>query len=449
MNNRVKDVIVVGFALFAMFLGAGNLIFPPYLGFHSGDNWGPVLIGFVLTGVGLPLLGVYSTLKSGGNVSTLGRYVGKRFSTFLGLAIILAIGPCFAIPRTAATVHEVAVMPFSENISPVVTSVIFFALVLYLSLNNSKVVDRIGQVLTPFLLLTLAAIIIAAVVHPLGTPVAVEKAYDFGGGFTEGYQTLDALAATMFAGVGLASILSRGYTDRKDQLNMTLKSGIIAAVLLALVYGGLLYAGAGASGAGLPEDIGRTTLLTTVTAGLLGNIGKYTLSVAVFLACLTTAVGLAVTCGQYFNTLSNKKLSYTSVVVACTLFSMLVSVMGVTFIINAAAPILYLMYPVLMVLMVFMAFDQFIPNKNAYIGGVIGAFLVSIVDALVVFEAMFETVVPGVAKLAEIKALLPLDSFGLGWVVPALVLAVLASFIPRKREDELIVDLKVFEEGTK
>lgn len=449
MNKRTSDTLVMGFALFAMFLGAGNLIFPPYLGFHSGTNWLPVLFGFVLTGVGLPLLGVYSTMKSGGSTSTLGRYVGKGFSVFMGVAIILAIGPCFAIPRTAATVHEVGVLPFIPGAPPFVTSAIFFGLTLFFAISNTTVVDRIGRFLTPFLILTLFAIIIGAVVHPIATPVPVPEANTFSNGFTEGYQTLDALAATMFAGVVAANVVSRGYTKLEDQLAITFRCGLIAAALLACVYGGLVYAGATSVGAGFPAGIERTALLTQVTEGILGPLGRSALSIAVSLACLTTSVALCVSTGQYFNTLFKQKISYHAIVIACVIFSFCVSVMGVKFIINAAAPVLYLMYPVLMILLVFMAFDKFIPNKNAYIGGIIGAFMISIIDFLTTLKAGFGFQSSFIDSLAAFQAKLPLAGFGLSWVIPALVLAVLFSFIPRKRVDEEITDLQLFHEGTK
>ncbi|SDE07105.1 branched-chain amino acid transport system II carrier protein [Peptococcus niger] len=459
MNNKTKDVIIVGFALFAMFLGAGNLIFPPYLGFNSGTAWPVNLLGFVLTGVGLPFLGIYSTIKSGGNVMTLGRYVGRGFSIFFGVAIILAIGPCFAIPRTAATTHEVGVMQFAPDLPPIVTSIVFFALVLFFCFNSAKVVDYIGKILTPFLMITLFTIVVLAVIKPIGSPVELtgDNVYNFAGSFTEGYQTLDALAATMFCGTALASIVSRGYNTLKDQLNLTIYCGIIAAGLLAFVYGGLLYAGASASGTmTFPEDVTRPQMLIQIVhqifAGVAtswGPIGAGMLAIAVSLACLTTAVGLVTTCAQYFNQLSNGKLGYRLVVIVTVAFSFFVSIMGVTWIINAAVPVLFLMYPVLIVLLIFTLFDKFIPNKNAYTGGIIGAFLISIIDALNTLKGGFGFDAPWIDSLVAFKSHIPFDSLGLAWIIPVAVLAIIASFLPRKRVDEEMTQLVYFEEGTK
>ena len=446
MNRKMTDLIVVGFALFSMFLGAGNLIFPPYLGLHAGETWLPALIGFLLTGVGLPLMTVYATLRSGGTIMTLARYVGRPFGRLLGLIVVLSIGPMFAIPRTAATTYEVGIATIVPSIPIEVSSIVFFVIVWALTINRSKVVDRLGKYLTPFLLLTLFAIVVAAVINPIGTPgAAAEPAYNFAGGFTEGYQTMDALAASMFAGVALSNIVARGYNNREEQLSMSIRCGVIAAVLLGLVYCGLTYGGAGATGA-FSADIDRSALLIGMTSGLLGSIGAYCLSIAVILACLTTAIGLTVTTGEYFNELSGGKLSYKLVVTLTVIAALLISVLGVTTIINLAVPFLNMVYPVLMALVICNCLDRFIPNKNAYIGALIGAFLISFIDGLSAVGSLGISA-GWIDSLLEFKANLPLASFGLSWVIPAVVLAIICSFIPRKKQDAAEIVYEIFDEG--
>lgn len=446
MNRKMTDLIVVGFALFSMFLGAGNLIFPPYLGLHAGETWLPALIGFLLTGVGLPLMTVYATLRSGGTIMTLARYVGRPFGRLLGLIVVLSIGPMFAIPRTAATTYEVGIATIVPSVPIEVSSIVFFVIVWALTINRSKVVDRLAKYLTPFLLLTLFAIVVAAVINPIGTPgAAAEPAYNFAGGFTEGYQTMDALAASMFAGVALSNIVARGYNNREEQLSMSIRCGVIAAVLLGLVYCGLTYGGAGATGA-FPADIDRSALLIGMTSGLLGSIGAYCLSIAVILACLTTAIGLTVTTGEYFNELSGGKLSYKLVVTLTVIAALLISVLGVTTIINLAVPFLNMVYPVLMALVICNCLDRFIPNKNAYIGALIGAFLISFIDGLSAVGSLGISA-DWIDSLLEFKANLPLASFGLSWVIPAVVLAIICSFIPRKKQDAAEIVYEIFDEG--
>lgn len=444
MDRKTKDLIVVGFALFSMFLGAGNLIFPPYLGLHSGENWVPVLAGFILTGVGLPFLGVYATIRSGGTIMTLARHVGRPFGRLLGIIVVLSIGPMFAIPRTAATTHEVGVASIAPNVPLTVTTTVFFLVVLLISINNSKVVDTLGKFLTPFLIVTLLAIVIASFIHPVGTPGApLDPTYNFAGGFTEGYQTMDALAATMFAGVALSSIVARGYNIREEQLSMTIKAGLIASIGLAIVYIGLTFGGAGSTSA-FPADVSRPELLIGMTGRLLGSVGAYCLSLAISLACLTTAVGLAVTCGEYFSELSHGKLSYKLVVIITVVASWIISSLGVTGIINLAVPFLFLLYPVLMALIICNIFDRFIPNKNAYIGAVAGAFLVSIIDALSTVGGL-GIQAAWIDSLVAFGKTLPLAGFGLGWLIPAIVLAVLFSFLPRRKVDTGVT-MEVFDE---
>lgn len=332
----------------------------------------------------------------------------------------------------------------APNVPLTVTTTVFFLVVLLISINNSKVVDTLGKFLTPFLIVTLLAIVIASFVHPVGTPGApLDPTYNFAGGFTEGYQTMDALAATMFAGVALSSIVARGYNIREEQLSMTIKAGLIASIGLAIVYIGLTFGGAGSTSA-FPADVSRPELLIGMTGRLLGSIGAYCLSLAISLACLTTAVGLAVTCGEYFSELSHGKLSYKLVVIITVVASWIISSLGVTGIINLAVPFLFLLYPVLMALIICNIFDRFIPNKNAYIGAVAGAFLVSIIDALSTVGAL-GIQAAWIDSLVAFGKTLPLAGFGLGWLIPAIVLAVLFSFLPRRKVDTGVT-MEVFDE---
>ena len=348
-------------------------------------------------------------------------------------------------PRTAATTFEVGFSTILPNVSATASSLVFFALVLAITINKSRVIDRLGKYLTPFLLLTLLAIIVASFVHPVGTPGApAEPVYNFAGGFTEGYQTMDALAATMFAGVALSNIVNRGYKRLSDQLNLTIKCGMIAAALLAIVYLGLTYGGAGASSV-LAPDIERTTLLIQMTDGLLGSFGAYCLSVAVALACLTTAVGLTTTCGDYFESLSKGRLNYKLVVILTVLISALISILGVTAIINLAVPFLYLVYPVITALVVANCFDRFIPNKMAYIGIVLGAFLISFIDALGTAAGIGLTG-GWIDSLLAFEAKLPLAQFSLAWIIPAVLLGVVFSFIPDKRNHDDAPVQEIFSE---
>ncbi|SDK86930.1 branched-chain amino acid transport system II carrier protein [Natronincola ferrireducens] len=413
MHKQTRDVIVVGFALFAMFLGAGNLIFPPSLGFITGDNWILAMFGFLLTGVGMPLLGIIAVSRAGGTVDHLANKVNPVFAKILGAMIMLAIGPLLAIPRTGATTFEIGIQPLFPEVSSILVSIIFFSITLFFSLNPTNVVDKIGKVLTPCLLIVLGIIIYKGVTAPLGLPVTTNLGQTFSIGFTEGYQTMDALGSVILAGIVISSIVQRGYTNTKDQIKLTIQAGLIAAIGLGVVYGGLIYLGATASGL-FTTDTTKSQLIIGITQELLGSFGTVALAISVSLACLTTSIGLTATAGEYFNKLSNGRLSYKSIVIATVVFSGVFANIGVEKIVRLAIPILVTLYPIVIVLIVMNIFDVYIPRKSAYPGAVFGALIVSLFDALSTVGIEFSYITNLIARL-------PLANQGFGWLIPAVV----------------------------
>ncbi|MBZ4663561.1 MAG: brnQ [Caloramator sp.] len=424
--KKFNDVLVIGLALFAMFFGAGNLIFPPYIGLISGDKWFVSLIGFLLTGIGLPLIGIIVMSKNNGKFENFAGKVGTNFSKGLGIIIMLAIGPLLAIPRTGATTYEMAIKPIFPGVSPIVVTTIFFAINLYLVINPSSVVDKIGKILTPVLLTMLAIIIFKGITTPIGTPVTTGIENPFSKSFAEGYQTMDALASTVFAGIVIANVVAKGYKDTKDQVKLTLLAGVIAAAGLLLVYGGLMYLGATASGT-VSADISKTQLTIMITEKLLGTFGKVALGIAVGFACLTTSVGLTATAGEFFSGLTNNKLSYKLVVTVVTIFSAVVSNFGVEKIVKLAVPLLVTVYPVVIVLIILNIFDEFIKNKNCYAGAVYLTLIVSIVDGLAAIGVNLKGIQAMIAKL-------PFASASFAWIVPALVGFIIPLLFSKKKQ---------------
>lgn len=426
MNKR-KDILVLGAALFSMFFGAGNLIFPPFLGRIAGDTWIFAIIGFLLTGVGLPFLGIVASSKAGGDVDKLGRKVSPAFAKFLGITIIITIGPLLAIPRTGATAFEMGAQPVFPNLSPIIFAIIFFAINLYFVISPSGVIDKIGKILTPGLFLLLTILIVKGVFAPIGTTVESTLNNSFSTGFLEGYQTMDALAAILFGGVISASLVSYGYTDEQEKMSMTIKAGVVAILGLAFVYGGLGYLGA-SSGNLYTADIDRTNLIMNISNDVLGGFGKYGLGLAVMLACLTTSVGLTATAGQYFDQITNGKLNYRLVVVVTSVFSAVMSCIGVESIISLAGPILAFMYPIVMVLILLTVFlGKYIKNDNVYKYAIYAALIVSAIESLTIF---------GIGSgLVNLINKLPLASSGFAWILPALIGGVIGNFIPQKSEN--------------
>ncbi|VEJ34293.1 LIV-II [Aedoeadaptatus ivorii] len=426
MEIKRKDILVCGFALFAIFFGAGNLIFPPYLGVLSGDRWFTAAAGFLTSDPVMPILGVIVTAKLGGRAVDLGKRVGYTFSIIVAAISILIIGPFFAVPRTGATTHEIFVIPNFPAIPPVVTSVVFFGLSLYLVLNPGKVLDYIGQFLTPALLVILAVIVAVAIANPPGTMITTDTPKLFAMSFKEGYQTMDALGASLMSGIVLTDLIRRGYHDKETQFKASWQIGVVAFICLALVYGSLTYVGATVSSFYTP-DTERTVILIGMVEKLLGSVGRTLLGLGVALACLTTSVGLTSTCGNFFEDVSNGKLPYKKVVVVATTVAFIISLVGVDGIINIAVPVLTAVFPVVIFLILASIFDEKIKHNLFFTGGVIGALAVSLVEAINLFSVMQGG--SALQDLADKIYALPLGQIGLEWFVPALICAIIGGLI--------------------
>ena len=427
-RKKIIDIIICGFALFAIFFGAGNLIFPPYLGVISGNNWGIANIAFLLSDPLLPILGVIVTALLGGQATDLGKRVSKHFSIIIGAISIILIGPLFAVPRTGATTHEIFVQSFVPSAPQWITSLIFFGLTLYIAIHSHTVIDAIGKYLTPILLFILLLVFIAAVVQPNAGFQTTTSAGLFSQSFKEGYQTMDALGAALMAGVVISDLTRRGYTEKKEQHQMMFGVGIVSFILLALVYSSLTYAGATVSTV-YDASVQRPALLIGLIEQLLGSFGKVAMGIAVSFACLTTSVGLITTCGHYFSTLTNGKLEYKKIVVVSVVISFLLSLLGVDALLQLAVPVLSAIYPMVIALIFLSIFDRYIVYNWTYTGAVVGAFFIGGIQAIHLFSQM-----QGGNFLAELAAwtnTLPLHQFGFEWLVPAIIGSVVFTVISK------------------
>lgn len=415
MNKRTQDIFVSGLALFAIFFGAGNLIFPPYLGVTTGDGWFATMCGFLLADPVIPILTVFITAFAGGRAVDLGKRVSPGFAKLLSLVAIICIGPAFAIPRTAATTHEVGVMPFFPNAPAFITSIVFFGITFALAYKENGVVDIIGKYITPALLIFLVLIIAKAIITPVGAIVPVEHDGGFFvSGFYEGYQTLDALAAPLFTGIVVADLIRKGYGDvsEKERRSFIMMVGLVAFVALAVVYGGLTYLGAQGSSMFTADD-SRVEILVSLVGMLFGNFGKVALGLAVALACLTTSVGLTSAAGNFFEDISNGKIKYGVTVIVVTVISFALSLFGVDAIIALAGPVLTIVYPIIIALVFYMMFEKRVRYDMAYIVMVAGVLVIAII------ETVGDKI--GLGGMAASIQNLPLGQFGFTWFVPSLV----------------------------
>ncbi|WXR61313.1 branched-chain amino acid transport system II carrier protein [Peptostreptococcaceae bacterium AGR-M142] len=426
-TKKRNDFIVIGLALFAMFFGAGNLIFPPSIGIESGNAFIFSTIGFFITGIGIPLLGVLAISKSGGTVFTFANKCGNIPGKIYGVIVVMAIGPLLAIPRTAATTYEMGIVPIFGNISPLLVSIIYFAITLAFVLKPSSLIDNIGKILTPVILLILAILIFKGIKTPIGDLKEGATMISFSKGFFGGYQTMDALSAIVLGVIVINSVKDKGYTDEVVQRKMILKSSLIAASGLAVVYGGLLYLGATASNV-YPADISKTKLVINIASAILGSSGKYLLGICVAFACLTTSIGLTATIGDYFHNLSNKKLKYEHVVIATAIFSTAMAVGGVEKIVLISVPLLNMIYPLSIVLIILNLFADKINGLLPYQGALIGAFIVSFNDCL-------NSAGLTIGFLNNIMSKLFLAKQGFGWLLPAIIGFIVASMISNNKNN--------------
>src|SRR5690606_26181349 len=290
MGNKKVHIITLGFALFAMFFGAGNLILPPYIGVNVGAEWVWAIIGFVTTGIIAPFFGLLAVTKNGLNFTDLGDRTHPLIIMVLAFVIMWSIGPLVAIPRTGATTYEMAMLPFFPSLSSTIGAVIFFTITFILSVSPAKIVDIIGKYLTPFLVILLITLIVLGILSPVAEPndVNISALNSFQWGFDEGYQTLDVLASVVFAGIIISAARDK----------VVIQSGIVAVTSLLLIYGGLIYLGA-TSGYSMEEASQRTVLFMNISHNILGGYASYIVSVAIALACLTTAIALTTAFGSF------------------------------------------------------------------------------------------------------------------------------------------------------
>ncbi len=401
----------MGLALFATQFGAGNLIFPPFLGRETGTDWIIGFLGFFVMDVGLAGLAIASVVfnkqgTSDGVVGKIGRVPGKVLLT----VIMLCLGPCVCIPRTAATSYELGLKTLIPSVPLWLFSLVFFALTLVLVIRPSKVVDIIGNVLTPVLLAVMVLLIIVGIMHPVGT-ASTKEIVAFASGVENGYQTLDGIGGVLITLMLInAAHNSYGYKEKSDVKKLIVGADIISTVLLAAVYGGLTYLGSTASA--IPEFAGldQAGLLVAITYQLLGKLGVYALAIIVVLACLTTALGLSSVVGNFFEELSGGRLKYEKIVTVLIILSFAMSNFGLEQIIAIAAPILNILYPPLIVLVLGAYVEKLSDNDHIICVGTYFALAASILD----------TISGSICTIGFIENL-PFADMGLGWVVPALI----------------------------
>lgn len=413
MNKFYKDSLVVGFALFAVFFGAGNMIFPPAIGFMSGSSWGFAFAALLLAAIILPILAIVAVSNAKGSFEELSKPIGKWFYVAFNLFVMIGVGVLANIPRTAATTHEMGVMPLFPSIPIQATVVVFFALTYYFANDKTNFVDKVGKILTPGLMIILLMIGIKAVISPLAIPSPSQVPNPFSASFIELYFSGDLLTGLLCAPIFISAIVAKGYTEEVDRKKMTLNASIVAGVGFVLVYGGLLYLGAHAGNL-FPTDVARTDLLNGLVNRSLGNIGTIGLSIAVSLACLSTAIGLTAAVSDFVSSLTKNKISYKVMAAITCIVGVVIGAIGVDNIISFAGPIFFTVYPPAIVLTFLGLLKKYVPNVGAYRYAVLFALAISAMKGLSVLGIQ-------IGIVDSIVSSLPLYALGFEWIIPSIM----------------------------
>jgi len=433
VNNRLslKSSALVGSMLFGLFFGAGNLIFPVHMGQAAGSNVLLATIGFLITGVGLPFLGIIAMgISNSTGLFDLSSRVHPVYAYVLTILLYLTIGPLFALPRTGTVPYEIGVAPFmgetNQALGLAVFTFLFFLVALIFALRPSKILVWVGKILNPLFLVFLAVLVVVGFLNPMGgiSNTAVTEAYSSAAlfkGFTEGYNTMDALASLAFGIIVINAIKDLGVKNPKDIAIGTVKSGFVSMILMGVIYACLAYLGA-ASANKFPVSENGGIALQQIANYYFGFYGSILLAIIVTIACLKTAIGLITSCSETFTELFPHSLSYKAYAIIFTIITCLIANVGLTKIITLSLPVLMFIYPLAITLIIMALISPLFKNsRTVYITTTLFTLIASIGDALnampqvVLNQAWVQTV------LTFYQGHLPFFKIGMGWTVPALI----------------------------
>ena len=406
---KFSDVLFIGLAFFASYFGAGNLIFPPMLGLESGSDWLSGMIGMLASGVGLPILSII-VLGMCGSVQKISDHVHPKFYTIM-IGAIMILCCCVSIPRTAAVGIEMGLQGVWSGAPYLPAVIIYFLIAFFFAKDRGSALDKVGKILTPIMTIILFVLVIKGAVDPLGTPAEPTVDNAFLSSFLGGYNTGDVLVSFLCAGVFFNAVKMKGYEGESFK-KAHVAACLIAAVCLAVVYGGLLYMGACVSGDYTPGDISNANLLLSIIRSSGGQAAIYGLCLSVILACLTTAISQITAVADFYETATNGKLPYKVLVIAVPVVTTIVASFGLDKIVALTSPWFSFFYPIALVMMILGIFESKIPND----GGFKGSVYATEVDACRDLPHEY-----GFAVLDPLLSKIPLYGLGFGWIVPAVL----------------------------
>ncbi|MCK0190582.1 branched-chain amino acid transport system II carrier protein [Arenibacter sp. F20364] len=418
---KTKETLVTSFALFSLFFGAGNLILPPLLGFQTGNYWWLVALGFAMSAVLVPILGIFAHAKLQGTIYDFGKKVSPKFSLIYSL-LIYAISISLPSPRTASVTHEIAVQPFFDT-SALLTSILYFSMVFIFVLNRSKILDILGKSLTPAIILILVFIIVASLFTLDLNFGNTEITSPFSDGVLEGYQTFDAIGAVVVGGVIIVSINLKSKASYKDKKVLVRNAGWLAGLSLFIIYTGLILTGA-LNHSNFELNISRIELLTGISKQSLGNNANIFLSILVSLACFTTAVGIVTGTADFIkDQLPKYNQAYLLTAIMGCLLGIVMGQFNVAYIITVAFPALMFIYPITIILILLNVMPEKWASPMVFKAVVITTVIFSIPD--------FLGSLGNLAPKKEVFDWIPFSAYQLGWVLPALLAFVISNVVEK------------------
>lgn len=443
---RGKDYLYIGSMLFGLFFGAGNLIFPVNMGQMAGHSIFSANLGFLVTGIGLPFLGVIAMgISNSDGVFHLASRVEKRYAKIFTILLYLVIGPFFALPRLATTSFEIGVSPYlntGKTMWLAIFSILFFFVAWFFSRKPSKLLGYVGKFLNPLFLILLGVLILLAFIKPMGgvSDAVVQAKYQsqpFFTGFLEGYNTLDALASLAFGIIIITSIKGMGVTKPASIAKDTIKSGAISIVLMGIIYTLLSYMGTKSLGT-LKLSANGGIALAQIANHYLGEYGSLLLALIVIVACLKTAIGLITAFSETFVELFPKR-NYAFYIVVASILPCIFANVGLTNIIQFSTPVLMFVYPLAMTLILLtLASPLFGHRRRVYQATTYFTIVAALFDALNAAPAMIHDASISQSLLKFATHYLPLFSYGFGWVVPAIVGFVIGLLLSIKNGETVV-----------
>lgn len=433
---KITQTITLSFVIFAIFFGAGNLIFPPIVGFQSGENFFLAVIGFLIIAVGLPTLSTIAFASLEGNVSLVTDKINKKFTLCFTSLIYLLIGPIFAVPRTAIVSNEMSMVPFipehigTPNLILFIFTFVYFLSIYLFCIYSSKVIEIVSKYVMPILLGIVLILIAGSIIWPISTPglpIGDYSSHPLITGMLDGFLTMDSLGTFIIVAIVIARLKEMGITESSAIIKYTMKSGIIAGISLSIVYFGLAYIG-------VTSDVDASTtnggvILVRSAMNSFGFAGKALLALSVFIACFTTALTLLIGFARYFNQIV-PSISYKNFLRFGVIFSFIVSNLGFDTLMAVTVPVLNIMYPLTIVIVFFTLLRNHI-NETTSRCGIVTCLVVSI--AFVAYTILLDYFDIAITFLT----IIPLFEKGLGWLIPTFIVILISYLITGKSKETI------------